>query len=96
MLAFFPCMVSCGSVWLLLPLWLLYQLRCVQIPPAPPPPLPQKIKIKTTAKTALVMESIKVDSKNFHKACFRCTTCNNVLRLGNFAALQGCVHKSVH
>jgi hypothetical protein len=35
------------------------------------------------------MEAIVADSKTFHKTCLRCCHCNNVLKLGNYAALQG-------
>jgi len=44
-------------------------------------------------KTAYEKERIREDNSQgesfiFHKACFRCKVCNNVLKIGNFAALN--------
>jgi len=44
-------------------------------------------------KTAYDKERIREDNSQgesfiFHKACFRCKVCNNVLKIGNFAALN--------
>jgi len=41
-------------------------------------------------KTAYAAEQIRpVDDIVFHKNCFRCTHCNSVLKLGNYASLDG-------
>eukprot|EP01114_Cavostelium_apophysatum_P017929 TRINITY_DN542_c0_g1_i2.p3 TRINITY_DN542_c0_g1~~TRINITY_DN542_c0_g1_i2.p3 ORF type:complete len:122 (+),score=40.83 TRINITY_DN542_c0_g1_i2:963-1328(+) len=40
-------------------------------------------------KTVYVTERLATDTEVFHKKCFRCTHCNNVLKLGNYASLQG-------
>jgi len=35
------------------------------------------------------MEEMNADGKIFHKTCMKCAHCNNTLKLGNYAALQG-------
>jgi len=41
-------------------------------------------------KTVYLTEKLQVDdTKVFHKACFKCAHCNNIIKLGNFAALEG-------
>ncbi|KAI3638607.1 hypothetical protein MIR68_003105 [Amoeboaphelidium protococcarum] len=39
-------------------------------------------------KTVFPMEQIQVESIVYHKSCFRCAHCNNILKLGNYAALD--------
>ncbi|PRP87045.1 xin actin-binding repeat-containing protein 2 isoform 3 [Planoprotostelium fungivorum] len=40
-------------------------------------------------KTLYITEKIVADGKNFHKNCFKCGHCNTVLKLGNYAGLDG-------
>jgi len=40
-------------------------------------------------KTVYPMESLSADEKMYHKGCFRCSHCRGVLKLGNYAALDG-------
>ncbi len=40
-------------------------------------------------KLAYPMEAISADDKTFHKTCFRCSQCQGLLKLGNYAALDG-------
>lgn len=47
-------------------------------------------------KVAYPMESIKADGKVYHKTCFRCAKCNNVLSLGNYAAVEGATYCKPH
>jgi len=35
------------------------------------------------------VEKLVADSKTFHKACFRCSKCAGVLKLGSYAAMEG-------
>eukprot|EP01102_Stenamoeba_stenopodia_P018569 TRINITY_DN682_c0_g1_i3.p1 TRINITY_DN682_c0_g1~~TRINITY_DN682_c0_g1_i3.p1 ORF type:complete len:302 (+),score=93.04 TRINITY_DN682_c0_g1_i3:55-960(+) len=46
-------------------------------------------KCTVCGKTVYVAEKISADEKIFHKACFRCTHCNGLLKLGNYASLTG-------
>eukprot|EP01097_Dermamoeba_algensis_P002256 TRINITY_DN1900_c0_g1_i2.p2 TRINITY_DN1900_c0_g1~~TRINITY_DN1900_c0_g1_i2.p2 ORF type:complete len:112 (+),score=25.81 TRINITY_DN1900_c0_g1_i2:103-438(+) len=41
------------------------------------------------AKRAYATEILKADEKVFHKTCFRCAHCNNLLKLGSYASLEG-------
>jgi len=34
------------------------------------------------------MEELNADGKIFHKTCLKCDQCHNILKLGNYAALQ--------
>jgi hypothetical protein len=47
-------------------------------------------------KTAYATERINVDGLAFHRLCFRCKSCNNPLRLGNYAALNGSFYCKPH
>merc|ERR1712000_553467 len=49
----------------------------------------KKEKCAVCEKTVYFSERIAIDSDVFHKTCLRCTECNKVLSLGNYAALQG-------
>lgn len=40
-------------------------------------------------KTVYPVEQTTVESKVFHKTCFKCAHCHNTLKLGNYAALDG-------
>jgi hypothetical protein len=40
-------------------------------------------------KTVYITEKLVADKRTFHKACFRCSTCNSVLKLGNYASMDG-------
>eukprot|EP00041_Stephanoeca_diplocostata_P038417 m.1514987 g.1514987 ORF g.1514987 m.1514987 type:complete len:938 (-) comp25215_c0_seq18:3333-6146(-) len=50
---------------------------------------PQNDKCTFCDKTVYAMEKILADGDCFHKACFRCSSCNKMLSLGNYAALDG-------
>lgn len=39
-------------------------------------------------KTVYPNERLAADERIFHKACFRCTVCNNALKLGNYASME--------
>ena len=47
-------------------------------------------------KTVYPMDKIVADQVSYHKACFRCAECNNVLKLGNYAALSGKTYCKPH
>ncbi|KAL6068022.1 LIM zinc-binding domain-containing protein [Balamuthia mandrillaris] len=40
-------------------------------------------------KAVYFSDKLQADGKVFHKACFRCTECKNVLKLGSYASLEG-------
>ena len=40
-------------------------------------------------KVVYFSDRVKADDKVFHKACFRCTQCKGVLKLGSYAGLEG-------
>jgi hypothetical protein len=46
-------------------------------------------KCETCNKTVYQQEMLKADDHIFHKSCFRCVHCKNVLKLGNYASLKG-------
>eukprot|EP01119_Soliformovum_irregulare_P003683 TRINITY_DN145_c0_g1_i15.p1 TRINITY_DN145_c0_g1~~TRINITY_DN145_c0_g1_i15.p1 ORF type:complete len:359 (-),score=154.64 TRINITY_DN145_c0_g1_i15:17-1093(-) len=51
---------------------------------------PKSDKCGACGKTVYKMEELKIsETEIFHKTCFRCAHCNNVIKLGNFAALSG-------
>ncbi|KAF2076814.1 hypothetical protein CYY_001891 [Polysphondylium violaceum] len=39
-------------------------------------------------KTVYPNDKLAADERIFHKACFRCTVCNNALKLGNYASME--------
>jgi len=45
-------------------------------------------KFHGCAKTVYKMEETRADDLLFHKSCFRCKQCNNVLKLGSYASMQ--------
>eukprot|EP01132_Coremiostelium_polycephalum_P007512 gene7512-9233_t len=45
-------------------------------------------KCNVCAKTVYPTERLASDERIFHKACFRCTACNNILKLGNYASME--------
>jgi len=47
-------------------------------------------------KTVYVSEKLTADGKIFHKSCFRCTHCNNVLKLGSYASMDGIFYCKPH
>jgi len=53
-------------------------------------------KCHVCEKPVYEMDKMKADEIVFHKACFRCTHCNNVLSLGNFAAMKGVYYCKPH
>jgi len=46
-------------------------------------------KCLVCSNTVYTMDKMVADGKVFHKTCMRCTHCEKVLGLGNFAALNG-------
>jgi len=48
-----------------------------------------KENCEVCSKVVYPTERTAADSKVFHKSCFRCKTCNNVLKLGSFASMEG-------
>jgi len=51
-------------------------------------------KCHECGKTVYPQEMLKEDNSQgeklvFHKSCFRCKHCNNVLKIGSFASLNG-------
>jgi chemotaxis protein histidine kinase CheA len=46
-------------------------------------------KCAVCEKTVYPMEELKADDTVYHKSCFRCKHCNNVLKLGNYASMGG-------
>ena len=40
-------------------------------------------------KTVYFSDKLSAEKKLFHKACFRCAHCNNTLKLGTYASLEG-------
>ncbi|EDO50008.1 predicted protein [Nematostella vectensis] len=57
---------------------------------------PPQEKCEVCNKTVYPMERLAADKKVYHKFCFKCNECNNTLRLGNYAALQGKVYCKPH
>jgi len=47
-------------------------------------------------KTVYPMEAQRVDDAIFHKGCFRCKHCNGVLKLGDFASMDGELYCKPH
>jgi len=47
-------------------------------------------------KNVYLTEKIEADNKTYHKTCFRCAHCNNIIKLGNFAALNGKLYCKPH
>jgi len=46
-------------------------------------------KCETCGKTVYSQEALRADNHTFHKSCFRCAHCQNVIKLGNYASLKG-------
>jgi len=42
------------------------------------------------------MEELRVDPKIFHKTCFKCSHCHGLLKLGNFASMDGIFYCKTH
>ncbi|PRP88078.1 hypothetical protein PROFUN_04169 [Planoprotostelium fungivorum] len=53
-------------------------------------------KCKVCGKTVYTMEELKVEGETFHKTCLRCTHCNNTLKLGNYASMDGVFYCKPH
>jgi len=47
-------------------------------------------------KVVYATEKISADEKIYHKSCLKCSHCNCVLKLGNYASLQGKVYCKPH
>jgi len=48
------------------------------------------------SKTVYPQERLAADEKVFHKGCFRCKHCNNVLKLGSYASMNGVFYCKPH
>eukprot|EP01107_Rhizomastix_libera_P016084 TRINITY_DN64_c0_g1_i2.p1 TRINITY_DN64_c0_g1~~TRINITY_DN64_c0_g1_i2.p1 ORF type:complete len:426 (-),score=175.11 TRINITY_DN64_c0_g1_i2:155-1411(-) len=46
-------------------------------------------KCVNCGKTVYTLDKLAIEKNIFHKSCFKCTHCNKVLSLGNYAALGG-------
>lgn len=46
-------------------------------------------KCMMCAKTVYPVEMLRIDSQVIHKSCLRCGHCKNLLKLGNYASLNG-------
>lgn len=57
--------------------------------PSTPGATTGQTKCTACQKTVYVVEQIMIDDKSFHKACLKCSHCNMVLKLGNYASLEG-------
>ncbi|KAL6054010.1 NADPH:sulfur oxidoreductase [Balamuthia mandrillaris] len=53
-------------------------------------------KCTTCGKRVYLTEKITVENMPYHKSCFRCSHCNNVLKPGNYASLQGKLYCKPH
>jgi len=53
-------------------------------------------KCAVCEKTVYQMEELKADDTIYHKSCFRCKHCNNVLKLGNYASMGGELYCKPH
>eukprot|EP00899_Mesostigma_viride_P017886 jgi/Mesvir1/26099/Mv06818-RA.1 len=60
------------------------------------PPQIDLSKCVICEKTVYHVELITANGVPYHKTCFRCTHCNNLLKLGNFAALEGKIYCKPH
>jgi chemotaxis protein histidine kinase CheA len=49
----------------------------------------QQEKCDACGKTVYAVDKIAADGKIFHKPCLRCIQCDKVLKLGNYASLEG-------
>eukprot|EP01119_Soliformovum_irregulare_P017587 TRINITY_DN524_c0_g1_i1.p1 TRINITY_DN524_c0_g1~~TRINITY_DN524_c0_g1_i1.p1 ORF type:complete len:433 (-),score=127.61 TRINITY_DN524_c0_g1_i1:224-1522(-) len=48
-----------------------------------------KESCKVCTKVVYPTERVAADEKVYHKSCFRCKQCNNVLKLGSYASMEG-------
>ncbi|CAF0733293.1 unnamed protein product [Rotaria sordida] len=53
-------------------------------------------KCAVCGKTVYATEKIMVNSKAYHKPCFRCEHCKSVLKPGNFTANDGKIYCKTH
>jgi len=53
-------------------------------------------KCVSCGKAVYPMEMLVADEQVFHKGCFRCKHCNNVLKLGSFASMGGVFYCKPH
>ena len=56
----------------------------------------EKESCNSCGKTVYPTEKVAADGQVFHKACFRCTHCKNVLKLGSFASMGGVFYCKPH
>ena len=55
-----------------------------------------RAKCGKCGKTAYEAESVAVNGVRIHRACFRCTKCNMLMRLNAFRALDGVLYCEPH
>lgn len=58
-------------------------------------PNSNQLKCAACEKTVYVVEQIMIDDKAFHKNCLKCSHCSVVLKLGNYASLEGTYYVSI-
>jgi len=59
-------------------------------------PSSNQLKCAACEKTVYVVEQIMIDDKAFHKSCLKCSHCQVVLKLGNYASLEGTYFVHIH
>ncbi|XP_031090780.1 LIM domain-containing protein WLIM1-like isoform X2 [Ipomoea triloba] len=53
-------------------------------------------KCKACEKTVYLVDQLRVDSKVYHKACFRCQHCKGTLKLSNYSSFEGVLYCKPH
>jgi hypothetical protein len=53
-------------------------------------------KCKYCGKAVYAMEKGEADGMVFHKTCFRCSTCNKMVKMGSYASLEGKIYCKAH
>ncbi|XP_019154421.1 PREDICTED: LIM domain-containing protein WLIM1-like [Ipomoea nil] len=53
-------------------------------------------KCKACEKTVYCVDQLRVDSKVYHKSCFRCQHCKGTLKLSNYSSFEGVLYCQPH
>lgn len=53
-------------------------------------------KCKACEKTVYLVDQLSVDTKVYHKACFRCNHCKGTLKLSNYSSFEGVLYCKPH